>query len=140
MDKAKIEWHEMSRNRRRAVAGSCPTRPDDGRAERKIAMKKYAGSLLKASLPSIYQVKIAEDGKSLSVGGMVFYANDVNAVELLTPGGWKEVLLELDNKQGWIATTEEYSAEKGFYVDTLNVNPVGMFARIPRRRCYQEGG
>ena len=94
-------------------------------------MKKYACSSLKTSLPSAYQVKIAEDGKSLSVGGMVYYANDVNTVELLTPCGWKEVLLELDNKQGWIATTEEYSKEKGFYIDTLNVNPVGMFARIP---------
>lgn len=81
---------------------------------------------------SMEQIKKSEDGQSLSLGGRVFYAGEMNAVELLTPEGWLEVLLELDEKLGWIATTEAHSESKGFYVATLDVNPVGMIARLPR--------
>ena len=96
-------------------------------------MEKSSRCSPKTCFPRAYQVKISNDGKSLCVGDYVLYANDLNDVELLTPAGWKEVLLELDDSRGWIATTEMYSKENGVHVDTLNINPVGMYARILQR-------
>lgn len=78
-----------------------------------------------------HQLKQGDDC-CLDMGGVRFYPNERNEVELLTPDGWKDVLLEFDETLGWIATTEAHSEEKGFYVVTLDLSPVGMFARLPK--------
>lgn len=78
-----------------------------------------------------YQLRLGDDG-CLDMGGIRFYANERNEVELLTPDGWQDVLLEFDEELGWIATTEAHSEEKGFCIVTLDLSPVGLFARLPQ--------
>lgn len=71
------------------------------------------------------------DGYFLEMGGVRFYAGEKNEVELLTPDGWKHVLLELYG-DSWIATTEENSEGEAPRIVTLDLCPVGLFARLPQ--------
>lgn len=80
-----------------------------------------------------YQLQLDDLG-CLDMGGVKFCANDRNEVELLTPEGWKYVLLECDDERGWFATVEDHSEEDGIRIVTLDISPVGLFARLPQQR------